>query len=129
MQNLLVAYRTKELVMRNSSVFAITYCRCHASFETIPAADKICYRYILSIASSQYWLHSLLDGVAGPADRSLNGAGISRTCASEPTDDGEPDESYGTLMFSQGGQSKYLGPTAGSVWLRDVRDRSCRSTS
>lgn len=28
---------------------------------------------------------------------------------------------YGTLMLGHGGQSKYLGPTAGSDWLKDVR--------
>ena len=30
------------------------------------------------------------------------------------------DGSYGTLMVSKGGQSKYLGPTAGSEWLQAV---------
>ncbi|KAF4556666.1 Fungal specific transcription factor domain-containing protein 57 [Elsinoe fawcettii] len=33
--------------------------------------------------------------------------------------DGAPDGSYGTLVLSEGGRSKYLGPTAGSEWLRD----------
>lgn len=36
------------------------------------------------------------------------------------TDDAAQDGSYGTLMLSEGGRSKYLGPTAGSEWLRDV---------
>ena len=27
---------------------------------------------------------------------------------------------YGTLMLGKGGRSKYLGPTAGSDWLKDV---------
>lgn len=38
------------------------------------------------------------------------------------TDDAALDGSYGTLMLSEGGRSKYLGPTAGSEWLRDVCD-------
>lgn len=35
-------------------------------------------------------------------------------------DDATQDGSFGTLMLSEGGRSKYLGPTAGSEWLRDV---------
>jgi hypothetical protein len=42
----------------------------------------------------------------------------------DSTDDAAQDGSYGTLMLSEGGRSKYLGPTAGSEWLRDV----CQST-
>lgn len=37
----------------------------------------------------------------------------------ENVDVGE-EQSYGTLVMAQGGRSKYLGPTAGSEWLRDV---------
>lgn len=37
------------------------------------------------------------------------------------------DHVYGTLMLGQGGRSKYLGPTAGSDWLRDVSTTSCFS--
>ena len=33
---------------------------------------------------------------------------------------GDHNGSHGTLMLSQGGRSKYLGPTAGSEWLKDV---------
>jgi hypothetical protein len=43
------------------------------------------------------------------------------TARSIPVEDGEQDGSYGTLMLGQGGRSKYLGPTAGSEWLKDVR--------
>lgn len=38
----------------------------------------------------------------------------------DTTQDAAPDGSYGTLVLSGGGRSKYLGPTAGSEWLRDV---------
>lgn len=38
----------------------------------------------------------------------------------DSTEDAAQDGSYGTLMLSEGGRSKYLGPTAGSEWLRDV---------
>jgi hypothetical protein len=30
------------------------------------------------------------------------------------------DQSFGTLVISQSGRSKYLGPTAASEWLKDV---------
>ena len=36
---------------------------------------------------------------------------------------GTEDTGYGTLVLSHGGRSKYLGPTAGSEWLKDVRHR------
>lgn len=38
----------------------------------------------------------------------------------QPVEDGNENGSYGTLMLSKEGQSKYLGPTAGSEWLKDV---------
>lgn len=41
--------------------------------------------------------------------------------------DVEEEQSYGTLVMGQGGRSKYLGPTAGSEWLRDVS--LCHSNS
>ncbi|AFR95359.2 hypothetical protein C343_03455 [Cryptococcus neoformans C23] len=37
--------------------------------------------------------------------------------------DVEEEQSYGTLVMGQGGRSKYLGPTAGSEWLRDQETR------
>jgi hypothetical protein len=37
--------------------------------------------------------------------------------SSESPNDGS---AYGTLMLGKGGRSKYLGPTAGSDWLKDV---------
>lgn len=41
--------------------------------------------------------------------------------------DVEEEQSYGTLVMGQGGRSKYLGPTAGSEWLRDVSLRHSNS--
>jgi hypothetical protein len=43
-----------------------------------------------------------------------------------PTDaatrhDDEQSASHGTLMLEKDGRSQYLGPTAGSEWLKDVR--------
>ncbi|EPE06816.1 hypothetical protein F503_03243 [Ophiostoma piceae UAMH 11346] len=42
-------------------------------------------------------------------------------------DNEEQSGSYGTLVMSRGGRSKYLGPTAGSEWLKDsqMQDVSC----
>lgn len=45
----------------------------------------------------------------------------------QPTDDGETSGSHGTLMLSKGGRSKYLGPTAGSEWLKDVCHRTLKT--
>lgn len=33
----------------------------------------------------------------------------------------ESNDAHGTLLLSKEGRSKYLGPTAGSEWLKDVR--------
>lgn len=44
------------------------------------------------------------------------------TQAVQHVDDGDQGGSYGTLMLSKNG-SRYLGPTAGSEWLKDVRNR------
>jgi hypothetical protein len=35
-------------------------------------------------------------------------------------EDAEQGGSHGTLVIGKGGESRYLGPTAGSVWLKDV---------
>lgn len=49
------------------------------------------------------------------------GACGSRRHTVGPVDHGEQSGSHGTLMLSKGGRSKYLGPTAGTEWLKDVR--------
>ncbi|KAL4893492.1 hypothetical protein BDV59DRAFT_207607 [Aspergillus ambiguus] len=46
-------------------------------------------------------------------------ASASNNPASQPIGAGEQSGSYGTLMLSKGGRSKYLGPTAGSEWLKE----------
>lgn len=38
------------------------------------------------------------------------------------------DQSFGTLVISQSGRSKYLGPTAASEWLQDVSNRQQKWT-
>ncbi|OQV06667.1 Fungal specific transcription factor domain-containing protein [Cladophialophora immunda] len=43
-------------------------------------------------------------------------------------DDAEQSGSYGTLMLSKGGRSKYLGPTAGSEWLKDSETQDVSDT-
>ncbi|KAK4937550.1 hypothetical protein LTR10_021842 [Elasticomyces elasticus] len=43
-------------------------------------------------------------------------------------DDDEPVGSYGTLMLNKDGRSKYLGPTAGSEWLKDSETREALDT-
>lgn len=36
-------------------------------------------------------------------------------------ENGDPNDGHGTLLLSREGRSKYLGPTAGSEWLKDVQ--------
>ncbi|KAF2153605.1 hypothetical protein K461DRAFT_278410 [Myriangium duriaei CBS 260.36] len=43
-------------------------------------------------------------------------------------DDDRRGDSYGTLMLSNGGQSKYLGPTAGTAWLKDSEAQGMSET-
>ncbi|KAJ8113234.1 hypothetical protein OPT61_g4591 [Boeremia exigua] len=63
------------------------------------------------------------------ADRTIDPANhLSATASNvgaavDLTDDAAQDGSYGTLMLSEGGRSKYLGPTAGSEWLRDSENQ------
>lgn len=49
----------------------------------------------------------------------LNSGATNPTHASN--DDGDPHDAHGTLMVSREGRSRYLGPTAGSEWLKDVK--------
>lgn len=50
------------------------------------------------------------------------GGSGSTNAAGRSTDEDEQVGSYGTLMLSKRGRSKYLGPTAGSEWLNEVCD-------
>lgn len=43
-----------------------------------------------------------------------------------PMDPSPGGQSFGTLVISHSGRSKYLGPTAASEWLKDVRLASLR---
>lgn len=47
-----------------------------------------------------------------------NTGAINSLVASHP--DSEMNDAHGTLLLSREGRSKYLGPTAGSEWLKDV---------
>lgn len=57
-------------------------------------------------------------GISPPSSSHIARSG--RQNVSQPADDAAHG-SYGILMISEGGRSKYLGPTAGSEWLKDVR--------
>ena len=63
---------------------------------------------------------SLTPGNAGPLNGIPSRDGGSSSTALQHIDHGEQNGSHGTLMLSKGGRSKYLGPTAGSEWLKDV---------
>lgn len=56
-----------------------------------------------------------------PSDR-VSGSWHSNPSGSSfhPSGVNEQSGSHGTLMLGSGGRSKYLGPTAGSEWLKDV---------
>lgn len=66
-------------------------------------------------------LSNLVEGRA----HSVPSAASAPATISRSIDDGEQSASHGTLMLSEGGRSKYLGPTAGSEWLKDVRPSLC----
>ena len=61
------------------------------------------------------------DLIAEPGHSDPNRASGSSNPVPPSTDVDEQSGSYGTLMLSKGGRSKYLGPTAGSEWLKEVR--------
>ncbi|GMK58493.1 hypothetical protein CspeluHIS016_0505250 [Cutaneotrichosporon spelunceum] len=57
---------------------------------------------------------------AASAGGAVSGAPDAFLSPSAPADDASPeDQSFGTLVISQSGRSKYLGPTAASEWLKD----------
>lgn len=62
------------------------------------------------------------------------GASTSSNPARQSVDDGQQSGSHGTLMLGKRGRSKYLGPTAGSEWLKEAGRPSgwkstCRANS
>lgn len=65
------------------------------------------------------------DRLAEPLYSVPSGASGSSNPARQPIDDGQQGGSYGTLMLSTRGRSKYLGPTAGSEWLKEVTHPHC----
>lgn len=72
--------------------------------------------------------HSPAMGMAGNLYSVPSGASGSNNSAPRPVDDGEQSGSYGTLVLSKGGRSKYLGPTAGSEWLKDSETQDVTDT-
>lgn len=58
--------------------------------------------------------------VTGISPSSSHVARSGRQTVAGSAEDAAPDGSYGILMIGEGGRSKYLGPTAGSEWLKDV---------
>lgn len=68
--------------------------------------------------------HSSAPATPGARDDSIIGVattpGGPSVITSQSVDQGDQNGSHGTLMLSKGGRSKYLGPTAGSEWLKDV---------
>lgn len=57
-----------------------------------------------------------------------HGRNASRKAALLNYDADEWGGSYGTLMLDKDGRSKYLGPTAGSEWLKDSETREASDT-
>ncbi|RDH28069.1 hypothetical protein BDQ94DRAFT_163103 [Aspergillus welwitschiae] len=53
------------------------------------------------------------------ADHSVSKDTGLQNSVAQPVGVGEQSGSYGTLMLGKGGRSKYLGPTAGSKWLKE----------
>ncbi|KAJ4987063.1 transcriptional regulatory protein C1F7.11c 2 [Stagonosporopsis vannaccii] len=65
----------------------------------------------------------IADETLGPTNHHSSGPSNADAIV-DVTDDATQDGSYGTLMLSEGGRSKYLGPTAGSEWLRDSENQN-----
>lgn len=55
-----------------------------------------------------------------PAHSINTGTSASSNPARYAVEDDRENGSYGTLMLGKRGRSKYLGPTAGSEWLKEV---------
>lgn len=55
-----------------------------------------------------------------PPPNVLGGPSVSINPPVHPPEAGDQNDSYGTLMLSKGGRYKYLGPTAGTEWLKEV---------
>lgn len=58
--------------------------------------------------------------VSEPLYNVPTGASASTNPARQSIDDGQQSGSHGTLMLGKRGRSKYLGPTAGSEWLKEA---------
>ena len=54
-------------------------------------------------------MHNATDGASAPGNSAM-----------QLVDEYAQTGSHGTLMLDKAGRSKYLGPTAGSEWLKDV---------
>ncbi|KAK9350906.1 hypothetical protein V1523DRAFT_418316 [Lipomyces doorenjongii] len=67
-------------------------------------------------------------GTAGSLHNFPNRASGPGNAPSQPMDDSEQSVSYGTLMLGKGGRSRYLGPTAGSEWLKDSETQDVSGT-
>ncbi|KAL1865142.1 hypothetical protein VTK73DRAFT_5467 [Phialemonium thermophilum] len=67
----------------------------------------------------------LLNGTAAGAEAGSIGHRATQHAVDHGSDQ---NGSYGTLMFGKGGRSKYLGPTAGSEWLKDSETREMSAT-
>ncbi|KFZ02024.1 hypothetical protein V500_00474 [Pseudogymnoascus sp. VKM F-4518 (FW-2643)] len=67
-------------------------------------------------------------GIGVPICNVLDEASASNDPVLQSVDDAQQSGSHGTLMLSQGGRSKYLGPTAGSEWLKDSETQDISET-
>lgn len=84
--------------------------------------DKSAEFNLLARALEPYTSHGLSSQspTSVPQESAPTAASASSNPDLQNVNDGEQSGSYGTLMLSKGGRSKYLGPTAGSEWLKDV---------
>lgn len=77
---------------------------------------------ILAVGAPLYMvLTAIADTLFDPPYGILNRVGAVINPSLQPVNNHEQNASHGTLVLDQGGRSKYLGPTAGSEWLKDVR--------
>ncbi|KAJ9611878.1 hypothetical protein H2204_015120 [Knufia peltigerae] len=76
---------------------------------------------ILAVGAPLYMvLTAIADTLFDPPYGILNRVGAVINPSLQPVNNHEQNASHGTLVLDQGGRSKYLGPTAGSEWLKDI---------
>jgi hypothetical protein len=80
-----------------------------------PLTDRDSTLHLLSATASNHVFRSPQALLAGTAIETHD-----LSTEPIPNEENAPDGSHGTLLLDKEGRARYLGPTAGSEWLKDV---------